>query len=297
MIESMGFQFVETNGVTLNTSITGSGETMVLLHGFPEFWYCWRGVMRGLPGYRLVVPDLRGYNLSSKPEGVQNYNVRALMGDVVGLIEQVGEGPVTLVGHDWGGAIAWIVAAFRPDLVTRLVIINAPHPSIFTREILANPEQQKASQYMHALSRPDAESVFSADGFAELKNAMGMRRWDAAVIEKYEEAWSKPGALTAMLNYYRAMANKPPDFSKGEPPQDGLRPEDQTRIPAIRITVPALVIWGERDHALLTGNLDGLGHYVPNLRIHRIARASHWVPAEAPEEVARLIGEFCAGRL
>jgi pimeloyl-ACP methyl ester carboxylesterase len=290
----MGFQFVPANGVNLHTSITGAGETIVLLHGFPEFWYCWRDVMEALPGYRIVAPDLRGYNESDKPEGVEHYTMRKLMADAAGLIEQVAEGPATLVGHDWGGAIAWVVAAFRPGLVRRLIIVNAPHPSIFTREILSNPEQQKASQYMHALSSPGAEARFSANHFAELKRAMGMRRWEPAVLARYEEAWSKPGALTAMLNYYRAMAVKPPDFSKGEPPLEGLRPADLARIPNIRIHTPTLVIWGERDHALLTGNLLGLEEYVPGLRIHRIPDASHWVPAEAPEEVARLIREFCA---
>lgn len=293
MIRAMGFQSVPTNGVKLNTYLSGEGETIVLLHGFPEFWYCWRDVMRELPGYRLVAPDLRGFNESEKPQGVENYGVRPAVADITGLIEQLGEVPVTLVGHDWGGAVAWVLAAVRPDLIQRLVILNAPHPSVFARELLSNPRQQRASQYMHALSRAGAEEHFAENRFAALKQAMGMHRWAPEIVARYEDAWSKPGALTAMLNYYRSMALKPPDFAQGESPRDRILPEEQARIPEIHIPVPVLVIWGERDHALLTGNLTGLERYVPNLRIHRIPEASHWVPVEAPQEVGRLIREFC----
>lgn len=295
MIDAMGFQRVSTNGIELNTSITGRGETMIMLHGFPEFWYSYNRLMAEFgQDHRVVVPDMRGYNLSDKPVGVENYTVRMLVGDVVGLIQAVSDRPVILVAHDWGGAAAWAAASFFPHLISRLIILNSPHPSVFMREILSNPAQQEASQYMHTLSRPDAEVEFAKDGFARLKRSMGIRRREEPDVAKYVEAWSQPGAFTGMLNYYRAMAVKPPDFSLGEAPKTALSADDAKKIPNIRVTVPTLVIWGERDHALLTGNLDGLDAYVPHLQIHRIPTASHWVHYEAHDEVVAAIRAFLA---
>ena len=283
------FRFIETNGIRLHCAVQGEANvergTIVLLHGFPEFWYGWRYQIADLArDYRVVAPDLRGYNLSDKPEGVEAYRVKILAADIAGLIEALGGAPVTLVGHDWGAAVAWAVAALYPQLIRRLVILNGPHFSTYTREIIFSPEQRRAAQYIHFFRRPDAAKLLAEDGYRRLLRITGATGDDAL---KYVEAWSRPGALDAALNYYRAMPNPPPLMD-----EDVIDP----KIPELMINVPALVIWGERDEFILTGNLIGLEYYVPGVKIHRIADATHWVQHEAPEEVNAAIRGFLTGR-
>ena len=283
------FRFIETNGIRLHCAVQGEANvergTIVLLHGFPEFWYGWRYQIADLArDYRVVAPDLRGYNLSDKPEGVEAYRVKILAADIAGLIEALGGAPVTLVGHDWGAAVAWAVAALYPQLIRRLVILNGPHFSTYTREIIFSPEQRRAAQYIHFFRRPDAAKLLAEDGYRRLLRITGATGGDAV---KYVEAWSRPGALDAALNYYRAMPHPPPLMD-----EDVIDP----KIPELMINVPALVIWGERDEFILTGNLIGLEYYVPGVKIHRIADATHWVQHEAPEEVNAAIRGFLTGR-
>jgi pimeloyl-ACP methyl ester carboxylesterase len=276
------------NGVRLHYVEAGAGPLVILLHGFPEFWYSWRWQIPALAaaGHRVIAPDLRGYNLSDKPAGVRSYRLEALRGDVAGLIRQAGVERATVVGHDWGGAIAWTLALRRPELLDRLVILNAPHPAAFLRE-LRTWSQLRKSWYMIFFQLPLLpELVFRAGNFALLERTL--RRdpvrpgaFSAADVEQYRRALARPGALTAAINYYRAAF------------RHDLR---RSARPLPRIDVPTLLIWGEQDRYLGTELTAGLEPWVSNLRIERIAEASHWVQVDAPDKVNRLLIEFLGGQ-
>ena len=288
---------VDVNGVTLHYAKSGSGELMLFLHGFPEFWYAWKDQLDEFGRDHLAVaPDMRGYNLSSKPEGVDQYRVPLLIEDVRALAAKLGFGPnrkFTLVGHDWGGAVAWAYAIAHPATLNKLIIINAPHPGIFQRELRDNPAQQKASQYMLMFRGPDAEKTLAANDYTMLVNIVlgeGLKNGYVTEADKkaYLAAWSQPGALTGGLNYYRAAQVGPPTGASSS------NPSFASMLPTLNVTVPTLVIWGEKDTALLTGNLDGLDAYVPQLTVRRIPDASHWVVHEKRDLVNRYIREFVA---
>jgi pimeloyl-ACP methyl ester carboxylesterase len=276
--------YADVNGIRLHYAHEGSGPLMIFLHGFPEFWYEWRNLLPEFGRDHLAVaPDMRGYNLSSKPADVEHYRMHNMVEDVRALAAHLGHPRFTLVGHDWGGAVAWVFAIAHPDKLERLVIVNAPHPAIFRRELSANPAQLNASGYMQLLRRPDAEQVLSADNFGWLRGALfgGKLFGTAEEQQAYIEAWSQPGALTGGLNYYRTM--RPPGAESA-----------QAESHSVMVKVPVLVIWGEKDTALLTGNLDGLEQVVPDLTIKRIPQGSHWVVHEQPQQVSALIREFMA---
>jgi pimeloyl-ACP methyl ester carboxylesterase len=235
---------------------------------------------------------MRGYNLSAKPAGVEAYAVSHLVEDVRALVAHLGHRRFTLVAHDWGGAVAWAFALAHPQMLERLVIINAPHPAIFARELRENPVQQQASQYMLLFRSPEAESVLSADGHKRLRQALGDvwdRRFSDDDRRAYLEAWSRPGALTGGLNWYRAARVGPPS---GEAPSRGL--SEARDVPVL--SVPTLVIWGEQDRALGTGNLVGLEHHVTNLTVRRVPDGTHWVVHEQPEQINAWIREFMKSR-
>jgi len=285
--------FVEANGIRLHSMQAGAGPLMLFLHGFPQFWYAWRHQLAEFSRDHLAVaPDLRGYNLSDKPDGVDAYRARHIVADIRDLARQLNGGaPFTLVAHDWGGAVAWSLASAAPELVSRLVILNSPHPYTFWRELVHNPAQQKASEYMLRLRAPQAEARLSENGFARLwKFAFGETSpaFTAADRAAYLEAWAQPGALTASLNWYRASPLVPP--SAEAPGAARLQLDAKDFV----VRVPTLVIHGERDIALLTGLLDGLEQCVPQLRIERLPEASHWVMEEFPARVNRLIRDFIA---
>ena len=292
-------KYADVNGVRLHYAQAGKGPLILFLHGFPEFWYEWRNQLAEFSrDHRVVAPDMRGYNLSSKPTGVDQYQVRLLVEDVRALGEQLaGKGKkFTLVAHDWGGAIAWAYAIAHPATLDRLVIINAPHPGIFQRELRENPAQQKASQYMLMFRSPQAEQTLSANNHAMLVNiVLGAGLKDGRITEAdkkmYLEAWSQPGALTGGLNYYRAARVGPPS-PDGQSGSGNFAPDPS----ALMVKVPTLVIWGEKDTALLTGNLDGLDKFVPELTVKRIPDATHWVINEQPDVVNRHIREFIGRR-
>jgi len=262
----------------------------VMIHGFPDFWYSWRDQMPALAKhFQVVAIDQRGYNLSDQPKGVENYTIEKLVADVRAVVKHFKQDKVILVGHDWGGAVAWAFAIAHPECLHKLVIVNAPHPGVFARELERNLAQQKASQYMLMFRTAQAEEKLSANNYRWLLNAFGL---DGALLSKkeqsaYVEAWSQPGALTGGLNYYRANHAGPPDarFDKSS----GNFAVDPTRLV---VKVPTLVIWGERDAALLTGNLDGLAEFVPQLTVKRIPDGTHWVIHEKPAEVSGYIREF-----
>jgi pimeloyl-ACP methyl ester carboxylesterase len=215
-------------------------------------------------------------------------DVRALAGE---LLKQTGGSKLTLVAHDWGGVVAWVFAALHPDMLDRLIIVNAPHPTIFGRLLRENPDQQKASQYMLMFRSPEAEATLSADGYQRLTAMVlgdGLR--DGTVTEEdrkaYIAAWSQPGALTGGLNYYRAARIGPVTAS------DAPAEAAASSTPPLIVRVPTLVIWGEKDTALLTGNLNGLDQVVPSLTVKRVPEGTHWVVRERAPEVNRLIREF-----
>ncbi|MEO7653411.1 MAG: alpha/beta hydrolase [Bryobacteraceae bacterium] len=280
----------DVNGVRIHYVSAGRGELILFLHGFPEFWYEWK---KQLPEFGrdhfAVAPDLRGYNLSSKPSDVADYALPVLVEDVRALAAHLGYTKFTLVGHDWGGALAWAFAIAHPECLRHLIIINAPHPAIFLRELRDNPAQQKASQYMLVFRSPMAEDLLSANGYSMLVRAVmteGLSKGYFTEEDRkaYIEAWSIPGALTCGLNYYRAARVGPPSGDERPPvPPDPI---------ALTVRVPTLVIWGEQDTALLPGNLNGLERVVTNLRLERIPDGTHWVVHEKPDLVNRLIREF-----
>jgi pimeloyl-ACP methyl ester carboxylesterase len=277
--------YAELDTVRLHYVEAGEGPLVVLLHGFPEFWFAWRGQIDALvaAGFRVVAPDMRGYNLSSKPAGVASYALPLLTADVRDLIvERNGEDGALLVGHDWGGLVAWATAAQHPASVRRLAILNMPHPQRML-EGLRTMQQLRKSWYILAFQLPGLpERLLRLRRFEALRRPLEHDARAGAFslpdIDRYVEAWSQPGALTAMLGYYRATIRA----------RLSREPE-----PPSRVTAPTLVIWGERDRHLGAELAEPHAADVPNLeRVVRIPTASHWVAHDEPELVSRLLVEF-----
>jgi pimeloyl-ACP methyl ester carboxylesterase len=287
----MDHRYADVNGIRLHYVTAGRGPLILFLHGFPEFWYAWKDQLAEFGrDHRAVAPDMRGYNLSSKPAEVAAYSVKHLVADVRALVDHLEAKTFVLVGHDWGGVVAWAFAIRHPDRLEKLVIVNAPHPAVFERELRENPAQQAASGYMLIFRIAEAEEILAADNHRRLL-AMFTREGAPFSDEdraQYLAAWSQPGALNGGLNYYRAAGVGPPT-PEGTPAR-GFSGASSPRT----VTVPTLVIWGERDSALLTGNLDGLEAFVPNLTIRRVPEGSHWVVHQQPGLVNRLIRDFLA---
>jgi pimeloyl-ACP methyl ester carboxylesterase len=280
-------RYAEVNGVRLHYVEQGKGELILFLHGFPEFWYAWKDLVSDFGrDHHAVALDMRGYNLSAKPEPVDAYRVPLIVEDVRALAENLKAKKFVLVGHDWGGVIAWAFAAQHPEMLEKLVIINAPHPTVFARELANNPAQQKASEYFNLFTSPQAEQILSANNYAGMLQAFG-----SALSEEdqkvYLAAWNQPGGLTGGLNFYRASKLSSP---AGAPPGEAAKlPDIQPLAP---ITTPTLVIWGEKDTALLTGNLEGLDQFVKPLTIERVPDGSHWVVHEKPALVIERVRKF-----
>jgi pimeloyl-ACP methyl ester carboxylesterase len=233
---------------------------------------------------------MRGYNTSDKPGDVNQYRMNCLTGDVKGLIQALGEDKVVLAGHDWGGIVAWAFAMRYPEYLSRLIILNAPHPTIFARELQNNPEQQKASEYIKMFRSPRAEEILSRDNYKYLRTAVFEGSMDPSRFSEedrfaYLKAWSQPGALTGGLNYYRAS----PLLDTSKAAAGGGNGSALEKV-----KVPTLVIWGEKDIALTTGLLNGLDTCVESLEIKRVPEATHWVQHDSPEIVNRHIREFLA---
>ncbi|HTV53500.1 MAG TPA: alpha/beta hydrolase [Terriglobia bacterium] len=295
--------YAEINGIKMHYVTAGKGPLVIFLHGFPEFWYEWKYQLEDFGKDHLAVaPDMRGYNLSEKPADVDQYQMKYLVEDVRALAVHLGHKKFVLVGHDWGGAVAWAFAIAHPEYLDKLVIVNAPHPGVFARELRDDPAQQKASQYMLMFRSDKAESMLSANNYAGLVNVVlgpGLKSGVFSEDDKkaYIDAWSQPGALTGGLNYYRAARVGPPTppaadgtgSGEGAQQASGNFAVDPAKL---NIKVPTLVIWGEKDTALLTGNLDGLDQFVPDLTIKRIPEGSHWVIHEKPAEVDDYTREF-----
>ncbi len=266
-------KYVEINGIKLHTILIGSGEPLMLLHGFPDLWYGWKNVILGLKDkYKLIIPDLRGYNLSDKPKGVNSYNVSILIEDIRKLSEKLNLGKFNLAGHDWGGVVAWVFAEKYSDMLKKLIILNAPHPKIFQEKLRTDKEQQKASYYIFEFLKPDGENILFEDDFKWLKRAVFGSVRNKIDRKKYIEAWSQPDALISGVNYYRA----------------NLSFDEWTGV----INVPTLVIWGIKDAALLPQLLEGLSDYVEDLEIVRSETSSHWIMHDDPDLVNSSILEF-----
>jgi epoxide hydrolase 4 len=283
-------KYADVNSISIHYVTVGKGRLIMFLHGFPEFWYEWKNQLAEFGrDYQAVAPDMRGYNLSSKPAEVEQYRMKYLIEDIRALAEHLGYKKFILVAHDWGAGVAWPFAIRHPDYVEKLIIINGTHPVTFTRELRDNPEQRRASQYILVYRTPEAEEILSRNNYALLaSNLLEEGRKQGYFTEEdrkaYIEAWSQPGALTGGLNYYRAARLGP--FT-GE--SDDILSADPSLF---TVKVPTLVIWGEKDKWLLTGNLEGLEKYVPHLTIKRIPDGSHWVIHEKPALVNSYIREF-----
>lgn len=287
------YEFADVNGVRLHYARAGQGKLILFVHGFPEFWYAWKDLLPEFGRDHLAVaPDMRGYNLSSKPTDVTDYAVPHLVDDLRALARSLGHEKFILVAHDWGGGVAWSLGIHHPECLEKLVIINAPHPALFERELNRNPAQQAASQYMLLFRSPKAEATLSANNYAFLVHAVltrGLKKGHFTEDDRqtYLTAWSQPGALTGSLNWYRAAGIGPPTSS------DKAHSFEPSAGPS-KVSVPTLVIWGEKDQALVKENLDGLDQHVPDLTVRRIADGTHWVIHEQPALVAAHIREFIA---
>ncbi len=288
-------KYVHVNGVRLHVVTAGKGPLVLFLHGFPEFWYEWKDQLAEFGKDHLAVaPDMRGYDLSDKPEALDQYKMNVLVEDVRALGDHFShQKKFILVAHDWGGAIAWSFAIAHPEMLEKLVIVNAPHPGVFGRLLATDPAQQQASQYMLMFRSPQAEQNLSANNYGWLVSAVlgeGLKNGVFTEEDKqaYIKAWSQPGALTGGLNYYRANEVGPPTGQAAS----GGRGNSASDPSALMVKVPTLVIWGEKDTALLTQNLDGLDKFVPQLTIKRIPDGSHWVIHEKRDEVNAAIRDF-----
>jgi epoxide hydrolase 4 len=282
MIET--FDATLPHGITLGCRAAGKpgAPLLIFLHGFPEAAFVWDEMLaRFSDRYRCIAPNLRGFGPSSAPREPEQYRVKHLMQDVISLIEQVGGGPIeALVAHDWGGAVAWSLAATKPALMKRLVIVNSPHPATFLRELQTSPEQQAASAYMNFLCRPDAEKLLAENDFARLwpmfenMGAADLSRegggWlTEPVRDQYRAVWR--AGLTGGCNYYRASPLRPPTVAESAVMKIAFTPEFVT------VKLPTLVVWAEDDIALPKALVEGLDAFVPNMRLVRVPGATHWI--------------------
>jgi pimeloyl-ACP methyl ester carboxylesterase len=293
-------QLALKTGVTLNVALSGDAGAppVILLHGFPESHRTWRAIEPLLAGrFRLVMPDLRGFAGSDKPAEVGDYAIDKVVDDVFALADSLRIDRFSLVGHDWGGAAAWAAALRGDPRIERLAIINAPHPVIFQKSLIDDAGQRSASQYITAFRTPGFEAVVEAMGFETFFDKTFGGHVDLAMIpeaerRQYIAEWSQPGTLTAMLNWYRAA-------KLVIPPPGVTVPLPGWLLRAFpKVTIPTLVVWGMRDKALLPVQLEGLDRLVPDLAIVRVPDAGHFVPWEAPEQVAQALAPFLeAGRV
>lgn len=294
LVNEIEERFIATNGIKLHTMIVGSGKPLILLHGFPDFWYSWRKQIPVLSkDFRVIVPDLRGYNKSSKPEGVDNYSTSLLVKDILGLIEALGESKAVILAHDWGGHIAWNLAMMAPEKVSNLVIINCPHPVPLLEAFWSMRFQQlQKSWYVFFFQIPTIpEEILSRNNYEVLQRmilgSITKQAFEEGDMAKYIEAWSQPGSLTASINYYRANWNIRQIFSVKKEHQEGFI----ERFPKIKC--PTLVIWGEQDIALDRSLTYGLEEYIEGpYKIVFHPEYGHWVHIEASELVNNAIKSF-----
>ncbi len=286
MKQSWKHDFADVGEIRMHYVTQGKGKLLLLLHGFPDFWYVWRFQISALAEhFRVVAPDLRGYNETDKPKGVDKYRLNLLAEDVRGLIHALGEEEAMIVGHDWGGAAAWSLAAFHPETTEKLAVLNAPHPNAYTARASGSWRQLQKSWYVFFFQTPDVpEEVLSRSNFAFLKSMLrdsvkkGVFTDDD--IDMYVNAWSKPEALTAAINYYRANMDPAILFS-----------EKTVAFPKIKS--PTLVLWGEQDVALSKDLIINSDKFVDApYSVRYLPSCGHWVQLEEPEFVNECLLEF-----
>ncbi|MEO6198825.1 MAG: alpha/beta fold hydrolase [Sphingomicrobium sp.] len=286
-------RFALSTGVTLNVAFAGnpSNPPVVLLHGFPESHRTWRSVAPLLAErFFLIMPDQRGFGASDRPDDVRAYAPHRPTADVFALADSFGIDRFALVGHDWGGAIAWNAALSKNPRLTRLAIVNAPHPWLFQKALIDDPKQRAASQYMNVFRDPATEQMIATKGFDRFFERSFSAHVDLAIIAAEERAryiadWSRPGALSAMLNWYRATGLVVP-----LPDETMAMPDWMDAVP--KLDTPTLVIWGMRDPAILPSQLDGLNDWIDDLTIVRLPEAGHFAPWQAPDAVAAALLRF-----
>jgi epoxide hydrolase 4 len=254
---------------------------VVLLHGFPEFWYGWHKHIEPLAaaGFRVIVPDQRGYNLSSKPQDVASYALTELVSDVIAIADQLGQQKIFLAGHDWGAAVAWSAALLHPQRIAKLAVLNVPHPSVMRRFLSTHPRQMLRSWYMFFFQLPWLpEALFSAFHFrmgaSSLLRSSRAGTFSQGDLGQYRAAWSQPGALTVMINWYRALFRHRSKF------------RDRT------VRIPTRILWGERDAFLLAEMAHESLRYCTNAELFTFADATHWLQHEEPEKVSQLLVDF-----
>ncbi len=275
--------FFQNGNVKLHAVAAGpkDGPLVLLLHGFPEFWYGWRRQIEPLAaaGFRVLVPDQRGYNLSGKPPGVKSYALSELTSDVMAIADQLGQPRIFLAGHDWGAAVAWSAALLHPERIAKLAILNVPHPSVMRRYLQSNRRQMRRSWYIYFFQIPFLpEMLFRAGSFrlgvSSLTRSSRPGTFSADDLARYRAAWSQPGALTAMINWYRA----------------GLRA--RSRFADRTVRVPTRILWGQRDSFLLPEMAQESLRYCTNAELISFPDASHWLQHEEPDRVSHFLIEF-----
>jgi len=275
----------ERGGVRLHAVAAGSksGPVAIMLHGFPEFWYSWHKQIDPLAraGYRVVVPDQRGYNLSDKPRSIQAYAMPELVSDIREIIDQLGQEQIYLAGHDWGAAVAWATALYHPERLKKLAILNVPHPAVMLRALHRNPRQMLRSWYIAFFQLPRLPEQFFARnnfrvGVASLVGSSLPGTFSAEDLERYREAWSRPGTVTAMINWYRAFR--------------GHRP----KLANPHIHVPTRILWGKRDRFLLPEMAQESVSYCDAAELTYFPDNTHWLQHERPDAItAALLAWFC----
>jgi len=286
----LGFSNIETNGIRLHVAKAGAPEQIpvILLHGFPEFWYGWRSQILPLAeaGFQVIVPDQRGYNLSEKPDGIPSYHIEELAKDVVSLFDSLGIEKINLVGHDWGAAVAWHVAGQYPDRLDKLAILNVPHPNVMVQTLRRSLSQLVKSWYILFFQLPSIpERVMRWNRYQTMRQMMlassRPNAFEAADLDRYVNAWSQPGALTAMLNWYRAA------FRWGQ----------RKMVSPARIRVPTLMLWGRNDMALSSEMAQPSIELCDRGQLVFFENASHWIQHDEKDEVNRLLIEFLRDHL
>lgn len=280
--------YIETNGIRLHVVQAGpkNGPLVILLHGFPEFWYGWRHQIAYLAaaGYRVWAPDQRGYNLSDKPKGIAVYNLDQLANDVIGLIDAAGQEKALLVGHDWGAAVAWWLANRSPERLERMIILNVPHHAVMQRAAQRTLSQMRKSWYFLFFQLPWLpEAVVGRNNWQTMCKALQkssrLGTFSETDLEQYRQAWAQPHTMTSMINWYRAIMRKPPQ-----------------PLPTRRIKVPTLLIWGVKDPFLGRELAQPSIDLCDEGRLAFIEEATHWVQHEEAARVNELMGEFLSAR-
>ena len=286
---ALEFRVFHINGIALHVVLAGpaSGKPLIFLHGFPEFWFAWRFQIDHFAsaGYRVIIPDQRGYNLSDKPAGLANYSIDLLARDVVGVLDTVADSKAFVVGHDWGASVAWYLAARYSERVSRTAMLSVPHPRIFIRNLITNPAQLRRSWYLLFFQFPWLpEWILRRRGWEllvrVLRNTSPPGVFSDPDLEQYKKSWARKGALTAMVNWYRAALLRPSKFALDSK--------------ASRVKVPALLIWGKNDQFAGEAMARESLQYCDDGHLEMLEIAGHWVHHEEPIRVNTLLSQFFA---